>query len=266
MPIDSVIDRGTGPALVLVPGLPGPWEYVRPAVDALAASFRVLTFSLGSECSIAGDADRILSMLAERGIDRAVVCGISLGGLVAARFAVIHPERTAALVLVSAPGPGARLRPHHRWYTRWPRLCGPLFLVETPFRLRREIACALPRVRDRWAFGWSQMKTLGAAPVAFSVMARRARLIDSTDLAEDCAKITAPTLVVTGEPALDRVVSVASTSEYARLIPGARTVILPSTGHLGSITHPDAFAAVVERPSQGRDGGTGRPAPHSEVA
>jgi hypothetical protein len=53
------VEQGSGPPLVLVPGIPGPWEYVRLAVDALAASFRVLTFSLGPECSIEGDVARI---------------------------------------------------------------------------------------------------------------------------------------------------------------------------------------------------------------
>ena len=30
-----IIDRGSGPPLVLIPGLQGRWEYVRPTVDAL---------------------------------------------------------------------------------------------------------------------------------------------------------------------------------------------------------------------------------------
>ena len=38
--------QGDGPTLVLVPGLQGRWEYVRPAVEALARYFTVVTFSL----------------------------------------------------------------------------------------------------------------------------------------------------------------------------------------------------------------------------
>jgi hypothetical protein len=45
----DIVDRGSGPPLVLIPGLQGRWEYLRPAVDALSVFFRVLTFSLGSE-------------------------------------------------------------------------------------------------------------------------------------------------------------------------------------------------------------------------
>ena len=58
------------------------------------------------------------------------------------------------------------------------------------------------------------------------------------------ARITAPTLVVTGEAALDHVAAVEGTSDYLRIIRGARGVVLEHTGHLGTITRPDAFAAA----------------------
>ena len=44
-----MIDRGSGTPVVLVPGIQGRWEWMRPAVDALAARCRVLTFSLCDE-------------------------------------------------------------------------------------------------------------------------------------------------------------------------------------------------------------------------
>ena len=62
-------------------------------------------------------------------------------------------------------------------------------------------------------------------------------------LHDDCARITAPTLIVTGERELDRVVSVDVTREYLQLIAGSRHTTLTKTGHLGSITRPEAFAA-----------------------
>jgi pimeloyl-ACP methyl ester carboxylesterase len=76
-------------------------------------------------------------------------------------------------------------------------------------------------------------------------MACRARMIAALDGAADCARISAPTLVVTGERALDHVVSVDDSVGYVSLIPGARGVVLERTGHLGSITRPADFAAIV---------------------
>src|SRR5207244_1367518 len=75
--------------------------------------------------------------------------------------------------------------------------------------------------------------------------AARARLLSALDLGADCARISAPTLVVTGERALDHVVPADGSSQYARLITDARAVMLERTGHLGTITRPDAFAEIV---------------------
>jgi pimeloyl-ACP methyl ester carboxylesterase len=79
-----------------------------------------------------------------------------------------------------------------------------------------------------------------------SATARRARLIDQLDTRQDCLRITAPTLVVTGEPHLDHVVSAEQSSEYVRLIAGARGAVLERTGHIGAMTRPAAFADLVQ--------------------
>jgi pimeloyl-ACP methyl ester carboxylesterase len=220
---------------------------MRPAVQALATCFRVLTSSLGPECSIDGDVARIGGELDERRVDRAVVCGISFGGLIALRFAAAQPARTRALVLASVPGPGTRLKPAHRIYTRWPYVFGPLFLAQTPFRVRREVECALPIRSERWLFHWLQLKTFLSAGLSLPQIARRACLMEEVDVAGDCRRVVAPTLVITGERALDWVVPVDNTMEFLRLIPRARHVVLERTGHLGPITRPEAFAAAVRR-------------------
>ena len=243
--------QGDGPALVLVPGIQGRWEYVRPAVEALATYFRVLTFSLGARGSLDSldvldrEAERIVAALDERRIDKAIVCGISFGGLVAIRFAASHPARTAALVLAAAPGPSWSLRRRHQVYAQWPRLLGPLFFVETLLCLRSELAAALPLRADWWKFARRQLATLASVPISLSQTAERARLLPAPGLVADCQRVSAPTLVVTGEPALDHIVPVESTAVYATLIRGARLFVLEHTGHVGTITHPSAFAAAV---------------------
>jgi pimeloyl-ACP methyl ester carboxylesterase len=76
-------------------------------------------------------------------------------------------------------------------------------------------------------------------------MAARGRLLSHLDVHEDCAQITVPTLVVTGERGLDYVVPVDGSSAYAHLIRGAESAIIERTGHLGIMTRPDAFARIV---------------------
>ena len=58
---------------------------------------------------------------------------------------------------------------------------------------------------------------------------------------------TAPALLVTGEPGLDRVVPVDVTRRYLDDFDRAEHVVLERTGHLGLVTRPDAFAGVLER-------------------
>lgn len=230
--------------LVLIPGIQGRWEYMRAAVDALGAHFYVLTYSLRGE-TMEDYAGQVSRSLDEHHVDRAVVCGVSFGGLVALRFAASVPDRVIALVMASTPGPEWHLRPRHRMYARLPWIFGPLFLAEAPWRLRGEIATALPDWSARWAFRRSALRTFMSAPVSLSAMAARARLVERLDTRGDCARVTAPTLVVTGEPHLDHVVSAERSSEYGRLISGARGAILERTGHIGTMTRPEVFAAMV---------------------
>lgn len=262
------IDQGHGSPLVFVPGAQGRWEYMRATIDALSTRFRVITFSLGDEPTAAfpfdsargfdSYADQIAAVLDAAGIRRAAICGLSFGGLIALRFAAQYADRVNALVLVSTPGPGWRLRPRHDFYARLPWIFGPLFMLEAPFRARRELAVALPRLADRWRFARTIMTTSLKAPLSMRRMATRGRAIASYDMAGDCTRVAAPTLVVTGEPDLDYVVSAEGTSQYARLIAGAETAVLQRTGHQGTLTRPDAFAdtvqAFVARVQPSRDG------------
>ena len=228
-----MIELGHGAPIVIIPGLPGPWRFIAPAVRAVSAYYRVLTMSLGPECTLDSDVERIRKALDERGIDRAFICGISLGGLVALRFAATYPGRTHALILTSTPGPGMRLKPRYRLYARWPWLLGWLLLFETPYQLRDEL-------------GWPVLKLLWGPPVSLARIARRARLIESTDIAADCAKVMAPTLVLTGERAFDHVVPIDRSLEYLKAIPASGHVTMRETGHLGTITRPELFRAILQ--------------------
>ena len=248
------VDVGSGPPLVLIPGTQGRWEYLTPAIDALAQSFRVLSFSLCGERNTAAFdpalgldnyARQVGAILDRAAIPDAIVCGISFGGLAAIRFAAAYPRRTRALVIVSAPGPNWQPVPRHRLYMRAPWLFGPLFLLETPVRLQAELRASFPNVANGCRFVLWQLRTLLRAPLSPARMAQRAALIPTAPLVDDCGKIKAPTLIVVGERQLDRVVPVDATTRFVSLLEKTRCETLQETGHLGSITHPDRFAALV---------------------
>lgn len=249
----NFVDIGSGPPIVVIPGIQGRWEWMKPGIDALAAHCRVVTFSLADEPSCAGIFDaatgfacyieQVRKALDLAGVERATICGVSYGGLIAAAFAARHPEHTTALVLVSALPPTWRPDSRVQWYLSAPRLLTPVFIAAS-LRMYREIAAAhpgvVPAVRQAARHGWNVVTHM-FSPVR---MARRVKLLTGV-VPVDLSGVRAPTLVLTGDPALDRVVPVGATREYLTLIPHARAEIVERTGHLGFITRPDLFTRLV---------------------
>jgi 3-oxoadipate enol-lactonase len=255
----KIIDRGGGTPIVVIPGVQGRWEWMMPAIDALAHRCRVVTFSLADEPTCGGVfdeahgfdsyVDQVRQALDVSGIRDAAVCGVSYGGLIAAAFSARYPERTSSLVLVSAIPAGWRPNARITFYLRAPRLLMPVFMVAS-LRMYREIAAANGGAGSGVPAAIRHGSRVLTHMFSPSRMARRVRLLESVDLQQELAQLPAsasqvPTLIVTGEPALDNVVPVAATHEYLRVWPQASLTTLARTGHLGLITRPAAFADVV---------------------
>ncbi|MGE3274559.1 MAG: alpha/beta fold hydrolase [Vicinamibacterales bacterium] len=250
----TLVDRGQGFPLVLIPGIQGRWEWMEPAVDALAARHRVVTFSLADEPSSrwGWDATRgfenyvaqVEAALDRCGVDRAVPIGVSYGGLIAAEFAARRAERTAGVAFVSALPVGWVPDARARKYLAAPWLRSPAFVLGAQGRLYPEMRAALPSATASAAFVARYAWRAATAPASPGRMARRMRWALSHGFAGMDA-VAAPTLVLTGEDALDRVVPTHETRRYLA-VPGARLATLPRTGHIGLVTRPGAFARVIE--------------------
>src|SRR5262249_42695722 len=178
-------------------------------------------------------------------IHEAAICGISFGGLIALRYAAMRPERTTALIIVSTPSPSWTPSPLQARQIEKPWRSTPGFVATTWERLGPEIKAACDTWTKRLTFCAVHGLRVVGAPAIPAHMAERIKLRDEVDLTEDCKRIRAPTLVISGEPKLDRVVPVESTRRYADLIPGAKYVMIERTGHLGLVTRADRFSEVV---------------------
>jgi pimeloyl-ACP methyl ester carboxylesterase len=189
--------------------------------------------------------DQVVGAMDAAGAKRAVVCGVSYGGLIAVRLAGTRPGRVSALVLVSTPA--ASWRPDERVHRSVgaPWLSAPAFFLGARERLWNEIGAAWPNTVDRYRTLAGYLREISLHPPSPVAMARRVRALAGCDLVADARAVGSPTLVLTGEEHLDRVVPVTGTREYLSLIRGATGRTLKGTGHIGLVTKPDSFTEVI---------------------
>src|SRR5204863_10194501 len=111
--------HGTGRPLVLLHGGFGSVEMFGPNVELLAAGRQVIGVDLQSHgrtpavdrpMRFETMADDVAALIRHLGLDRAAILGFSLGGGVALRTAIQHPEVVERLVLLSTPFK------NHGWY------------------------------------------------------------------------------------------------------------------------------------------------------
>jgi len=247
-----VIDVGRGEPIVLIPGIQGRWEWMAPAIRALSERHRVLSFSLDETphrhdvtTVFDGWIDTVDAMLARAGAPRAVIAGVSFGGLIAMRYAARRPGQTSALVLISVPSPRHSLDEQSAAYLRHPRLALPLFAARGCTRLLPETLAARLTWASRARFLAGHAGRVLRSPIYPSRMAHWVRAWMATDIEADSRQVSAPTLILTGEPHLDRVVPVSQSLEVRNYIKNTRHVVLPQTGHIGLVSRPVEFADVV---------------------
>jgi pimeloyl-ACP methyl ester carboxylesterase len=250
-----MFDKGSGRPIVVIPGIQGRWEWMRPALSALAARYRTISYSLCGDLGSGARMDastgfdafvlQLDNVLDRAHLEKAVLCGVSYGGVIAVRYAAERPSRVERLILVSTPGPRWKPSARQAKYTGRPWMSVPAFCLTAFDRLGAELKSALPGWRARADFTSRYLASALFAPMMPHLMAARVRLQQELALERDCAKIAVPTFVITGEAALDRVVPVESTREYLAHIRGSRYAMMDGTGHLGMLTQPDRFVRMV---------------------
>jgi 3-oxoadipate enol-lactonase len=222
----------------------GMWE---PQVAPLARRFRVVRYDCrghGASDVAAGPLTierlgrDVVALLDHLAIERAHLCGISLGGLTALWLAVHHPERLDRIVLANT---GARVGSAESWDAR-------IAAIE-----RGGMAAIRDAVLARWvgpefrAAHPDAARALGEmldhTPVAGYVAACRA--LRDADLRAEAHAVRAPTLVVAG--GLDESTPPALGEALHAAIAGSLLVVLPGAAHLSNVERPDEFTAIVAR-------------------
>lgn len=257
------VEAGHGQTLLMLHGTPGGSDQALAAAQVLGVEARVLAPSrpgyLGTPLSTgrtpSEQADAMIALLDELGVETAVVLGASGGGMVAVDLAVRHPARIRGLVLWSAVTGPMRI-----W--SGPLLHGPLAHRSTGAAVVRLVRRFPGLLVGRAAADQSVVDAaLAIAETVFPIGPRRDGLANDThqarSLAPDlAARVTVPTLIVHGTK--DRNVAYRQATTAARLIPHARLVTVRGANHWTTLADSTAQAAVRTFLADVADSGSGR--------
>ena len=244
-------DEGSGPPLVFLHAFPlnqGMWDDQFVAFSkkyrVIAPDFRGFGQSqLGEQATtIESFADDLAGLLDHLSIEKAVFCGLSMGGYAAFAFLRKYPGRIAGLILAdtraSADGEESRRARHDTAATV--RREGPAALIPGMSQklLGKTTLASRPDIVERIN---SIILTGNAEGIAQALIAMAARP-DSSDM---LGGISFPTLVISGEE--DTIIPHEEATGLSRAIPGSEIVIIPAAGHLPNIEKIEEFNDTVTR-------------------
>jgi 3-oxoadipate enol-lactonase len=188
--------------------------------------------------TLAGMGDAVCAALTDLGIERATFVGVSLGGMVAQAIALSHPARVHGLVLADAP---ARTPPEARalWQERLATARAKGMASQVEASLARWFTPDFRR-RSPLTMAWIADMVTATSLVGYE---RAAHAIVGLDHVEALARITAPTLVLTGDH--DTVVPPDVARPVATAIPKAAFAVLEHAAHLANVEAAVPFAEVT---------------------
>ena len=239
--------RASGPTIVLVHGFPFSQEMWTPQVGALDQRHRVITYDVrGHGKSPAGDGqytielfvDDLIGLLDHLRIEKAIVCGLSMGGYIALRAIERNPERFRALIL-----------------------CDTQSGVDSnEGKVKR--AAAMKTVKQQGAAAYAEgfvkavfapatfttnpeavkkIKAVIASNPSLGICGTLLALAARTDTTASLSKIAVPTLILVGE--LDAITPPSAAQAMQEKIRGSELHVIPRAAHLSNLENPQEFNA-----------------------
>jgi 3-oxoadipate enol-lactonase len=214
----------------LLPHLPGGLRVIRYDMRGHG-----LSDGAAGPWSIDDLADDLAGILDALGIDTAVICGLSVGGMVAQSLAARHPGRVRALILLDT---AARI--------------GSVSLWDERIATVRDagIAALADAILVRW-FPEGFRGTDPSLPLWRNMLIRTpaegyaatCAAIRDADLTESTRALSVPTLALVGSE--DGSTPPDLVRATADLVPGARFAVIPAAGHLPCVDAPEVTARHI---------------------
>jgi len=235
----------SGAPIVLVHGLGGRSEdFVNLAPYLKKCGYRVYTPDLlgfgqseepvDASYSISDQADLVVSFFDAMGLQRTDLGGWSMGGWIAQKVAVDHPERVSRLILMDSAG----LTVPPTWNTK-------LFTPTTPAELDQLEALLMPHPPAMPRFVQQDMLRI-SANYSWVVKRALASMLTAKDVMdEELPSLKMPVLILWGK--LDRITPLSEGEAIHGLIPQSRLVVASSCGHLAPQSCSSEFGPEIMR-------------------
>ena len=243
-------EPSNGRTVVLLHGMNFYGEYWSATIDVLRKEgFRVVVpdqvgFGRSSKpimpytfSEMAANTRKLLETL---GISKAAIVGHSMGGMLAARFALLYPDATERLVMYNQIGlTDARLqRPPTPIDQVYKQLLSQSY--DAVYRgIARYFVNGMPPMAQKYAlrqYGWTLS---GNWPEAAMVRALVQQMVYEDPVVYDWAHIKVKTLEIGGDKDGPNFPELAK--HVADSIPGAQLVLIPNVGHVPHFESPDVF-------------------------
>lgn len=239
-------DAGTGPAVILLHGYPFDRSMWRDQIRVVvAAGYRAIAPDLRGlgESAFAGEtttmgqmARDVLVLMSQLEVDRATVCGLSMGGYVALEFAQLFPSRLNALILAGTRAPAdseeekqGRQQQVELMLTKGMKPVAEGSLMKLLARItleeKPEVVAGVRRMI-------LQSNPHGAAAAQRGMAARR-------DYSSDLPRINVPALIIVGRE--DTIRPVSDAGFMHDRIPGSRLEIIDAAAHMTNMEQPEIF-------------------------
>lgn len=180
----------------------------------------------------------LLALMDHVGVERATLCGCSLGGVIALWLSANHPERVAGAVLANT---GAKVGTDEVWDARIAAVRAGGMQSIQPVVLRRflttEFRCREPRTT---ALVGAMLQATNPVGYVAACQALRA-----SDLRAVASSVRVPTLIVGSDR--DESTPLAFARELHASIAGSELVVIADAAHLSNVERPDVFNAHLLR-------------------
>jgi pimeloyl-ACP methyl ester carboxylesterase len=192
--------------------------------------------SVGDVMTMDAAADHVAAEMDRVGMDRAVVCGLSMGGYVAFSMWRRHRDRIAGLALADtrAEPDDEAGRERRRLVAEKARGQGSGAIADEPPPLLSEQA--EPAL-------WDRVKEMIRRQPGESIAAASLGIGGRADARPLLPEIDVPTTVIVGSA--DTLTPPAMSEAMVDAIPGADLVVLDGAGHLSNLEAPDGFTAAL---------------------